>query len=135
MPPVGSVAGNLTDLRNGLLTLHKTLLDSERDVYERDVQRIETPGRLLALVLHDPWFHWLHELSLLIVAIDEVLAAEQAPTVEVSDRLIREARSLLVPDEEGDGFRGRYFQVLQRDPGAVIAHGRMMKVLAELRRE
>ena len=30
----------LTDLRNGLLGLHKTLLDSERATYERDIARI-----------------------------------------------------------------------------------------------
>jgi hypothetical protein len=37
----------LTDLRNGLLSLHKTLLDSERASYERDIARIGSSGELL----------------------------------------------------------------------------------------
>ena len=49
-------------LRNGLLSLHKTLLDSERATYERDIARIGSSGELLKLVLYDPWFAWLHEL-------------------------------------------------------------------------
>ena len=39
----------LTQLRNGLLTLHKTLLDSERASYERDIARISSSGELLNL--------------------------------------------------------------------------------------
>jgi hypothetical protein len=37
----------LTDLRNALLSLHKTLLDSERASYERDVARIQSSSQLL----------------------------------------------------------------------------------------
>ena len=128
-PSSDGVITNLTNLRNGLLTLHKILLDSERGVYERDVKRIETAGEMLALVLHDPWFDWLHELSFLVVAIDEALAAEEAPGAEEAGRLIAEARSLLMPAEEVRGFRGRYYEAIQRDPDVVIAHGRMMRVL------
>ena len=36
----------LTHLRNGLLSLHKTLLDSERATYERDIARISSSGEL-----------------------------------------------------------------------------------------
>ena len=43
----------LTDLRNGLLRLHKTLLESEQASYERDVQRIATRSELLGLVLNE----------------------------------------------------------------------------------
>src|SRR5256885_2711465 len=35
----------LKNLRNGLLRLHKSLLDSERAVYERDVERITSAGQ------------------------------------------------------------------------------------------
>ncbi len=66
-----------TDLRNGLLGLHKTLLDSERASYERDIARISSSGELLRLVLYDPWFAWLHELSEFVVLIDETLDASK----------------------------------------------------------
>jgi ligand-binding sensor domain-containing protein len=69
----------LTELRNGLLALHKTLLDSERAVYERDIARITSSGELLNLVINDPWFAWLHALSEFVVLIDETLDAEEPP--------------------------------------------------------
>src|ERR1700683_4720011 len=63
----------LTELRNGLLGLHKILLDSERGTYARDIARIGSTGELLKLVLYDPWFAWLHELSEFVVLIDETV--------------------------------------------------------------
>ena len=63
----------LTDLRNGLLKLHKVLLDSERDAYDHNISRITSSGQLLDLVLNDPFFAWLRELSQFIVLIDETL--------------------------------------------------------------
>ena len=85
----------LRTLRNGLLRLHKSFLESERAAYERDVARITSTGQYLGLVLDDPWFHWLHELSQFIVVIDETIDRKEAPpTVEEAERLIREALRL-----------------------------------------
>jgi len=122
----------LTDLRNGLLGLHKTLLDSERIVYERDIARISSSGELLRLVLYDPWFAWLHELSELVVWIDEALDEKEPPNGIEAERLIGNARDLIAPDEAGQGFAKRYFEALQRDPDVVLAHARMRKVLSML---
>jgi len=129
----------LTDLRNGLLGLHKTLLDSERGTYERDIARIGSSGELLKLVLYDPWFAWLHELSEFVVLIDETVDAldgktyaKHASPVIDADRFILQAAELLSPDENGTGFAKRYFEALQRDPDVVLAHARMRKVLTGL---
>jgi hypothetical protein len=122
----------LTTLRNGLLRLHKVALDSERAIYERDIERIRSSNHFLELVMHDPWFAWLHELSELIVLIDEALDAPEPPVEADADRLRKQARALLVPAEEGKGFAKHYYQALQRDPEVVIAHGEMMKVFAAL---
>jgi hypothetical protein len=125
----------LTELRHALLTHHKALLDSERARYDHDVERIKTSGQLLNLVLHDPFFAWLHELSELIVMIDETFDADEPPTAADAARLLAQARTLLTPDEGGKGFRGQYFDALQRDPDVVIAHGAAMKVLVGLEGE
>jgi hypothetical protein len=123
----------LKALRNGLLRLHKALLDSERAAYERDVERITSTGQFLGLVLEDPWFNWLRELSQFIVVIDETLDRKEAPvTAEEGDRLVEEARLLLVPSEDGRGFARRYFEVMQRDPGTVLAHRDMLQVMSAL---
>ena len=122
----------LTNLRNGLLKLHKTLLDSERAIYERDVARITTTGQYLQLVLNDPWFAWLHELSQFIVLVDETLDFDDPPTAADADRLIAQARDLVTPSENGASFKRRYFEAMQRDPGVVLAHRDMMRVFGSL---
>jgi hypothetical protein len=122
----------LIGLRNGLLRLHKVIMDSERGTYEREIARIRSSGHFLELVMHDPWFAWLHELSQLIVLIDETLASDEPLFAEDADRLRKQARSLLVPAEEGRGFAKHYFEALQRDPAVILAHGEMMKVFAAL---
>lgn len=122
----------LAQLRNGLLRLHKSLLDSERAAYERDVARITSTGQYLGLVLSDPWFSWLHDLSQFIVRIDETLDAKEPATAADADRLVGQARDLVSPSENGAGFQRRYFEVMQRDAAAVLAHSDMMKVFVEL---
>jgi hypothetical protein len=122
----------LTSLRNGLLRLHKYLMDSERALYEREIERITSTGQYLDLVLNDPWFAWLHELSKFIVTIDENLDFGEALTGEDATRLVSRARKLISPSEEGVGFSRKYFDIMQRDPGAVLAHRDMMRVFSEI---
>jgi hypothetical protein len=122
----------LTDLRNGLLRLHKTLLDSERATYEHDVAKITSPGHLLGLVMDDPWFAYLRELSGLVVAIDERMDAKEPTTAAEAEHFVRRARALLTPAEEGRGFEKRYFEALQRDPDVVLAHAATVRLLAVL---
>ena len=112
----------LAGLHAILLRHHKCLLECERAVYERDVARITSTGQYLNLVMNDPWFAWLRQLSQFIVVVDEARSAKNQPTGETADRLISEARKLLTPDEAGEGFARRYLEVLQRDPEAALAH-------------
>lgn len=124
----------LTNLRNGLLRLHKSLLDSERAAYERDVARITSTGQYLQLVLSDPWFAWLHELSQFIVVIDETLDADEPATGIDADRLTAQARNLIAPSEAADtnGFARKYYEAMQRDPDVVLAHRDMVLAFDEL---
>jgi hypothetical protein len=122
----------LTALRNGLLQLHKTLLDSERSSYENDVERVTSPNHMLSLLLEDPFFAWLRELSELVVIIDEAMDAKEPVSAEDAERFIQQSRKLISPDEAGNGFARRYFEALQRDPDVILAHARMRKVLIAL---
>jgi hypothetical protein len=131
-PTSNLIQQRLTGLRNGLLSLHKTLLDSERSIYERDVARITSTSELLRLVLYDPWFAWLHELSELVVLIYETLDAKELPNGADAERLIAQAIDLLIPNETGTGFAKRYFEALQRDPDVVLAHAKTRKLLLSL---
>ena len=92
-------------LRQGLLRLHKTLLDLERRDFERARGRIGNSYEFLQLVLKDPWFDWLHRLSELIVQIDETLDpnAETPATEADATALFERAKALLAPAETGSG--------------------------------
>src|SRR5215207_4138773 len=111
----------LDDVRRGLLRVHKALLDDARIRYEREQGRIEGSGSFLQLVLNDPWFAWLHPLSGLVVQIDELLAADE-PTAGDGEALLNQARSLLRPDANGEGFHRRYHRAIQDVPDVLIAH-------------
>src|ERR1041385_2071638 len=119
----------LQDIRNALLALHKTLVDSERIRYEKVVGEIKSPGHFVQLLTNDPWFAWLHPLSQLIVSMDEALDGKDPLTPAVSEALTRQAGQLLVPEENGHDFAGHYFEALQNDPDVVLAHAETTKVI------
>ena len=123
---------SLKHLRQGLLRLHKMLLDLERVGYERAHHRIANSYEFLQLVLKDPWFDWLHRLSELIVQIDESLDVrdvEQPASDEDARALITRAKSLLSPTEDGTQFQKNYFLALQQSPDVVLLHSELMRLL------
>src|SRR5918996_234104 len=122
---------NLKLLRQGLLRLHKLLLDLERRDYERARGRIGNSYEFLQLVLKDPWFDWLHRLSELIVQIDETLDTHgDTPATEAdASALIERAKVLLTPAETGSEFQKNYFLALQQSPDVVLLHSEIMRLL------
>jgi hypothetical protein len=119
----------LKPLRQALLALHKALLEAERRRYERLHGRVEGAGRLLQLLLHDPWFAWLRPLSALVVQIDELLEAEEPPEPRALAALRDQVRTLLTPDEGGEGFGEQYHDALQSSPDVVLAHREVSRIL------
>jgi hypothetical protein len=119
----------LQEVRNAILRLHKTLVESERVTYEKIVGAIQSPNRFLQLLIDDPWFAWLQPLSQLIVAMDEAQDAREPATDADAKALIQQAKLLLVASEEGEGFSRHYFDALQRDPDVVLAHAEAAKLL------
>lgn len=124
----------LKTVRNALLNLHKILLEYQRSVWERSGGPIPNSYQLLNLVLHDPKFAWLHQLSELVVAIDEDLDAEEG-TEAGALALLDRARLLLVPSETGDEFQQQYFEALQQAPEVVLAHAEIIKLLGRKKSE
>src|SRR5579884_1310110 len=119
----------LHDLRDALLHLHKTLVDSERIGYEATIGQIKSPNHFLQLLTSDPWFAWLHPLSQLIVAMDETLDAKEPASDADAEALFKRTGALLVASEEGEGFSHHYFDALQRSPDVVLAQGDAVKFL------
>ena len=121
----------LTDLRRALLHLHKVLLEWERDAYERVHGRMSAAG-LLKVIVSDPQFAWLRPITELIVRIDGALEAEAPDTRIDVDLLVTQARGILAPDDPSGVYAQRYHAALQELPDAVIAHGRVTRLLKDV---
>jgi len=124
----------LKNLRQGMLRLHKLLLDTERIGFERARGKISNSYEFLQLALKDPWFDWLHRLSELIVEVDEMLDtvnSEKPATEQDGKALIERIKQLLAPSESGSEFQKNYFLALQQSPDVVLLHSELMKLLAE----
>ncbi len=129
-PPLAAATrARLGELRTALLALHKALLDDAKVAYEMDRGRIPSAGALLQLVIGDPWFAWLQQLSGLIVRIDEMTATEAQATEADARALFEQVDRLLIPSETGADFARRYFEALQRQPAVVLAHGLVKRTL------
>ena len=118
----------LRAVRDGLVHLHKQVIESERVPYERAHRPIASSGEFLRIVLHDEWFAWLHPLSELIVAIDQALAEEDPVTESIAAALIERTRLLLT--HGGPVFGPRYREALQQHPSVLVAHGQVIGRLA-----
>jgi len=124
---------NLTQVRTVLLRLHKTLLDFEREGYERARGKIGNSYEFLQLVISDAWFAWLRQLSELIVEMDELLASKEKPKEGTALALVQQANMLLTPSESGSEFQKKYFAAMQQSPEVVLAHSEFANVLGPAR--
>jgi len=123
----------LTSIRQVLLRLHKTLLEFERQAYERAHDRISNSYQFLQLVMSDPWFAWLRQLSELIVEMDELLAAREGASDSTALALMAQSRILLTPAESGSEFQKKYFAAMQQSPEVVVAHSEFANLLGPAR--
>ena len=128
-----ATAEKLRAIRAALLHLHKTLLERERDAYEREHRKIGSSYEYLNLVMHDTAFAWLRLLSELIVQIDESLDGRETPSEATANALIQQSRLLLTPNEGGAEFQRKYFTSVQESPEVVLAHAEFAKLLGPAR--
>jgi hypothetical protein len=125
----GGEVTRLNDLRQGLLRLHKSLLEMERRDFEKMFGRVTT-GELLQLVINHAQFAWLRMISALVVEIDEVLNGEEPATRSDFEELINQAR-LLFSASASEEFQTKYEAALQRELSAVMTHAAIMKLLRQ----
>jgi hypothetical protein len=128
-PEPEKIRQHLTQIREALLHLHKTLLESERISYEAAFGKITSPYHFLQLVTTDPWFAWLSPVTQLITAVDEMLDAKEPLTVAGVEAVVHQAKNLLVATEGGEGFSRHYDEALQRNPDVVFAHAAAARLI------
>ena len=120
------------NFRDALLKLHKSLLEFERKQYEGKHGKVANPGLMLGLIMGNPDFAWLRQISELIVGIDELLESKQeVPPQKYSD-LLKFCKKLLQPKEQGNCFEKKYYQAIHRDPAVAIEHSKVQNSLQKI---
>jgi hypothetical protein len=106
-------------LRAALLDLHKEVLAVERRQLERVYGRLEN-AEFLQIVSDPIRYGWLKPFSNLILAFDDD---------EYEGDVVEEARELLLPPKGSTPFGRRYLSLMQREPGLVVEHRNVTRLL------
>jgi hypothetical protein len=106
------------ELRSALLALHKAVLAAERTQVER-VHGALTGAEYLQLVSDPVRYGWLKPLTELVLTLDD----------EAADDPVSAARELLLPPKPDTPFGRRYLSLMQREPGLVMSHSALAKLL------
>jgi hypothetical protein len=130
MPIPDEQRESLKAIRLALLDLHKSLLDLEREHYEKENGQIGSPGEFLSLVIGHQQFDWLRKLSGLIVKMDELISPRTNLGPEEGASAVEASCRLLDLDENGDDYQRRYWNAVQESPDVVIAHCRAERLLS-----
>lgn len=128
-PITDEIRGLLGRLRDLLLEQHKLLLDRERAEYEKANGPVGGPGQFLTLVLNDPHFAWLKNISTLVVEIDEALSRRSKAGQPEAEALAAQAREIMRPRENGTEFQAAYYKAVQESPDVVILQCRIEQLL------
>lgn len=130
-PFPGPPRESLLQVREALVALHRTLLDSERGQYEAVFGSIPSTQHFLSLVLNDSWFSWLRPLSSLVVQMDEALDEKEISisSVILQDYLNVTRNLLKSSSSEESSFGRQYLEALQRDPDVILSHATVIRLV------
>jgi len=115
----------LRELASAARTLHHRLLVATQKSFEKLRGRVESPGQLLQLAVHDPLFAWLRPLSQQLALLDDLAEADELGDADVA-RAAGEVAAVL----SADAFRGTFLVYLQTEPDVVIANAALRPLLA-----
>jgi len=114
--------------RDLMLSLHKSLVDFEREVHEGIHGKV-TSGQFLNLLIEDSQFAWLRTFSTLIVDIDEMFAQKDGFDEETVGAHLKKMREIVLFLEGDEEFLAKYQAALQQDLDAAGKHGELRQLL------
>ena len=120
---------NLRKVRNELLSLHKTLMEIEKENYEAKVGKI-SPNQLLQMLIENEQFAWLRTISILVVEIDEMLANKKGVDEDLAASLFQKTKTMFDESDHFKGFKVKYQANLDTER-SVSDHQRKLQKLFE----
>jgi hypothetical protein len=67
-----------------------------------------------------------------VVRLDELLDDGSGLSLVEVEHFLIEARALIRPSEEGDGFERSYYEALQREPDVIFAHVEVKRLMTKI---
>jgi hypothetical protein len=119
----------LKEIRNEMLSLHKTLLGIEKENYESEFGKT-TPNTLLQLLFDNERFAWLRTISTLIVEIDEMYADKKGIDEALKKELLVQVKLLF--DLNSDNFldfKKKYQANLDTEKTVAEHHEKIIRML------
>lgn len=118
----------LDQISRALLSLHKSLLDDERIIYEAAQGAVVSPNELFRLALNHPQFTWLGKILTLIAQLDEAASVRRPATETQAQSLLAEARVLLTLEHADQTFVERFQLALTRSTDATDKHQEALQI-------
>lgn len=120
----------LKNARNLLLKLHKSMLDSEREMYE-GIHGPLTATAFLNVLLEDEDLAWLRKFSMLIVEIDEMFAQKDGIAADMIDANLAKTAELVWMVDPDEYFRAKYQLAIKHDTESAGLHSELRALLSE----
>ena len=115
--------------RNLLLSLHKSLIDFERGIFE-GLHGPMNAGQFLNVLLEDENFAWLRKFSMLIVEIDEMFDLKDGATDVMVTANLAKIRDLVSMSDPDESLRAKYQFALQNSSEAAGIQGQLQALLS-----
>jgi hypothetical protein len=118
-------------LSRALLTIHRSLLHDQKEVYEEEHNKKLTPHEFLDLSMTKLEFQWLKVLSGLIVTIDEAVDSKEPMDLSgLHTQSVAKLRALFLDQTQEKEFKSRIIQALQRNSHIWMEIAELRKQLA-----
>lgn len=119
---------HLREISSAMMKVHKVLMESEMETLELASGKIIPPTERLNILLNNPDFAWLRNLSRLIGDVDEIYFQKEVILErQLKDIMIR-VHDLFSLENESE-FTYRYRKSLGTVPDLMMEHGRLKTVL------
>jgi hypothetical protein len=118
-------------LRSSLLALQKELLIYLREGFEKESARQIQPTEWLQVIMASERFHWLKELSSLIIDIDLLTELPEVTPHQLSTARAEVERLLLQQDSTSE-FSKHYRQLILSGAPLLVTHGHLRHTVHSL---
>lgn len=124
-PEYRSYIGNISQT---LAQIHKMLLLTEFEKYEKNNALTLSPHARLNLLLNAPEFAWLRDLSQMMASVDEIYFQKEVIT-ETQISLIKKCVHDLMLVQNDSAFSKNYIGHLSDIPDLMLVHGQLKQFL------